>query len=255
LTREKEVIDLRGKASSSQQGWLKERDELIQREAMAREEFETAAQAMKEWEDLANEERLMRKNLDDRVSDLEEELSAQKEAYERTREERDTQGSAVEGLQRALREIQDARKRELRELVESSQAQLDALRKQLDTATDVASSTKTALDQTQAELERLQPLQQEVKEKNLLIGKLRHEAVTLNEHLTKALRFLKKSKAGDTVDRQLVTNHLLQFLAMDRSDPKKFQVLQLIAQLLAWSEGMFGLFLATTWPITMLNVL
>jgi chromosome segregation ATPase len=204
---------------------------------MAREEFETAAQAMKEWEDLANEERILRKNLEDRIGDLEEELSSQQEAYERAAGERDTQNQTVEGLQRALKDIQDARKKELRDLVESSQAQLDALRKQLDIATDDAASAKAALEQTQAELERLQPLQQEVKEKNLLIGKLRHEAVTLNEHLTKALRFLKKTKPGDTVDRQLVTNHLLQFLAMDRSDPKKFQVLQLIDSLLGWTEG------------------
>lgn len=130
------------------------------------------------------------------------------------------------------------RKRELRDLVETSQSQLDTLRKQLETATSTSSSAQAELSTAKAELDRLQPLQQEIKEKNLLIGKLRHEAVTLNEHLTKALRFLKKSKPGDMVDRQLVTNHLLQFLAMERSDPKKFQVLQLIAALLGWSEGM-----------------
>lgn len=37
--------------------------------------------------------------------------------------------------------------------------------------------------------------------------------------------------------RQLVTNHLLHFLALERSDPKKFQVLQVMAGILAWSEG------------------
>jgi hypothetical protein len=43
-----------------------------------------------------------------------------------------------------------------------------------------------------------------VKEKNLLIGKLRHEAVTLNDHLTKALRILKKGKPEDNVDRYVL---------------------------------------------------
>lgn len=47
----------------------------------------------------------------------------------------------------------------------------------------------------------MRPFEKEVKEKNLLIGKLRHEAVTLNDHLTKALRFLKKGKPEDNVDR------------------------------------------------------
>ena len=36
--------------------------------------------------------------------------------------------------------------------------------------------------------------------------------------------------------RQIVTNHFLHFLALDRSDPKKFQVLQLIGALLGWSD-------------------
>jgi hypothetical protein len=36
--------------------------------------------------------------------------------------------------------------------------------------------------------------------------------------------------------RQLVTNHFLHFLALDRSDPKKFQILQIIASLLNWTE-------------------
>ena len=81
------------------------------------------------------------------------------------------------------------------------------------------------------------PFEKEVKEKNLLIGKLRHEAVILNDHLTKALRFLKRGKPEDNVDRQIVTNHFLHFLALDRSDPKKFQILQLIAALLGWTDG------------------
>jgi hypothetical protein len=37
--------------------------------------------------------------------------------------------------------------------------------------------------------------------------------------------------------RHIVTNHLLHFLALDRSDPKKFQILQLIAALLGWTDG------------------
>lgn len=36
--------------------------------------------------------------------------------------------------------------------------------------------------------------------------------------------------------RQIVTNHFLHFLALDRSDPKKFQILQLIAALLGWTD-------------------
>jgi hypothetical protein len=101
------------------------------------------------------------------------------------------------------------------------------------------------LESTQKELERALPFEKEVKEKNLLIGKLRHEAVTLNEHLTKALRILKKGRPEDNVDRQIITNYFLHFLAIDRSDPKKFEALQLISALLGWTDGTFPSFSIT----------
>ena len=41
---------------------------------------------------------------------------------------------------------------------------------------------------------------------------------------------------SSTPSSQLVTNHLLHFLALDRSDAKKFQILQLIAALLGWTD-------------------
>lgn len=129
------------------------------------------------------------------------------------------------------------RKTELRRSVETYESQIDELRKQVQVAQEAATSSKIALETTQKELERALPFEKEVKEKNLLIGKLRHEAVTLNEHLTKALRILKKGRPEDNVDRQIITNYFLHFLAIDRSDPKKFEALQLISALLGWTDG------------------
>ncbi|KAJ9619662.1 hypothetical protein H2203_008444 [Taxawa tesnikishii (nom. ined.)] len=235
-TQADEIASLRNRTNLSQSNWAKERDDLVSQLAYAREEFENAKQAMQDWEVLAMEERSLRENFGDRVGELEEQLSAQREAYEHAASERDSQNSTVDGLQRALQDIQDARKRELREMVENSQAQLDELRKQVEEAKKAAAESAATLETTRKELERALPFEKEVKEKNLLIGKLRHEAVILNDHLTKALRFLKRGKPEDNVDRQIVTNHFLHFLALDRSDPKKFQILQLIAALLGWTD-------------------
>lgn len=232
----KELSSLRNRANLSQQNWIKERNELVEQEAYMREEFENTKQAMHDWEVLAMEERTVRKDLADRASDLEEQLASLKQAYDKADSDRTTQSNAVEGLQKALQEIQTARKIELRELVESSQAESESLKKQLHEAQVTATTATTELEITRKELERASPFEKEVKEKNLLIGKLRHEAVILNDHLTKALRFLKKGKPEDNVDRQIVTSYLIQFLALDRADPKKFQILQLIAALLGWTD-------------------
>ncbi|KAJ5112976.1 hypothetical protein N7456_001510 [Penicillium angulare] len=234
--KSKEISTLRDRTTLSQQNWLKEKDELLDQEAYLQSEFDQTKEAMHNWEVLAMEERSIRENLGEKVGDLEEQLVNLRDAYEKAAEERDTQQSTVDGLQRALQEIQSARKQELRELVESSDTQLEELRRNLREAQQQASDADKNLSTAQEELDRARPFEKEVKEKNLLIGKLRHEAVTLNDHLTKALRFLKKGKPEDNVDRHIVTNHFLHFLALDRSDPKKFQILQLIAALLGWDD-------------------
>ncbi|KAI4261626.1 MAG: hypothetical protein L6R42_003177 [Xanthoria sp. 1 TBL-2021] len=234
--RSKELSSLRNRTTLSQQNWTKEREDLIGREAMAREEFEAAKQAMQDWEIVAIEERSIRESTAERVTDLEEQLSQQRDAYEKAASERDSQSLTVDGLQRALQEIQEARRKELRDLVENSQTQVSALEKELKQVQQQASEAADAVQHMQKELERALPFEKEVKEKNLLIGKLRHEAVILNDHLTKALRYLKKGKPEDNIDKQLVTNHFLHFLGLERSDPKKFQILQIIAALLGWTD-------------------
>ena len=89
----------------------------------------------------------------------------------------------------------------MREVVEDSQTQVEGLQKQLRDIKSRADEASSLLKSKTQELERALPFEKEVKEKNLLIGKLRHEAVILNDHLTKALRYLKKGKPEDTIDK------------------------------------------------------
>ena len=107
--RSKELSSLRNRTTLSQQNWSKERDDLIQREVYAKEEFEAAKQAMQDWEVLAMEERTVRESIAERVADLEEQLSSNREAHERAASERDSQSLTVDGLQRALQEIQNGK--------------------------------------------------------------------------------------------------------------------------------------------------
>lgn len=61
-------------------------------------------------------------------------------------------------------------------------------------------------------------------------------AVILNEHLTKALRLLKRASPSSTVDKQVMTNFLLQFLSLPREDTKRYEILNLISSLLEWND-------------------
>lgn len=74
----------------------------------------------------------------------------------------------------------------------------------------------------QKELERALPFEKEVKEKNLLIGKLRHEAVILNDHLTKALRYIKKGKPEENIDKYVIDfNHTGWYLTAQQTTRNK----------------------------------
>lgn len=104
--RSTELSTLRDRANLSQQNWLKEKEELVEEQEYIRSEFEEAKQAMHNWEVLAMEERSIRESLEERVIDLEEQLSGLKDAYEKVTTERDSQAVTIDGLQRALEEIQ-----------------------------------------------------------------------------------------------------------------------------------------------------
>ncbi|KAF7595733.1 hypothetical protein BBP40_004864 [Aspergillus hancockii] len=190
--KSKELTNLRDRLKLSQQNWLKEKEELLAQESYLQSEFEQAKEAMHNWEVLAMEERSIRENLSGKAVDLEEQLASLKDAYERASAERDSQLTAADGLKRALQEIQTARKKELRELVESSDAQLEELKQAFHGAEKKALDADKAFQDARDELDRVRP--------------------------------------------HIVTNHLLHFLALDRSDPKKFQILQLIAALLGWTD-------------------
>ncbi|MDI1487240.1 MAG: hypothetical protein OHK93_006509 [Ramalina farinacea] len=200
----KELSSLRNRTTLSQQNFSKEREDLVQREAHAKEEFEAAKQAMQDWEILAMEERSIRESIAEKVADLEDQIAVHREAHERAASERDAQSNTVDGLQRALQELQEARRQELREVVENSQAQMERLSKEVGESERKAAEAIAELDVSKRDLERVLPFEKEVKEKNLLIGKLRHEGVILNEHLTKALRYtknLKKGRPEDTIGK------------------------------------------------------
>ncbi|KAI5792945.1 hypothetical protein FPQ18DRAFT_334477 [Pyronema domesticum] len=235
-TNSKETTSLRSRLNIATQNWSKEREDLVSSEKQYRELYEASRQETQDWEVVAIEERAVRESLSDRIVELEEQLAVQKEVYEKVSGDYEKQSSSMEGLQRALQEIQEARKKELREVVENTQSQISQLTAKCEELTTTANNATSQLAAAQADLSRALPFEKEVKEKNLLIGKLRHEAVTLNDHLRKALRMLKRDNADDKIDKQLVTNVFLQFVSLQRGDAKKYEVLQLIASVLDWSD-------------------
>jgi len=124
----REATMLRSRTNLSQQNWSKEKDELARRVAQLTAELESTSNAMGEWEVIAMEERSVKETLADKVSEMEEQLAVLREGYEAAAAERDGQAQAVDRLQTALKDLQETRKRELREMVETAEEQVQALK-------------------------------------------------------------------------------------------------------------------------------
>ncbi|KAK9256895.1 hypothetical protein V1507DRAFT_448443 [Lipomyces tetrasporus] len=232
----KELASLRQSSISSHDSWQKERGELISKQHNLQKQLQEAQRSADDWRVIATEEKTMRIGTSERVAELEEQMRAQKSLYDVVLHENNENAASVQSLRQAINVMQEERKAELHDVVEKMQEQIDVLTDEKTELTDKVRELKSRLDNAETDLEKMRPFEKEVKEKTLLIGKLRHEAVILNEHLTKALRLLKKGTPDENVDRQLITNLLLSFLSLPRSDTKRFEILQLIAACLSWNE-------------------
>ncbi|SCV74010.1 BQ2448_6442 [Microbotryum intermedium] len=253
-----EIESLRARAFDSQKGLS---DEAAEREMAlrdAQEEVERIRIDRDEWEGEAMRERVKREELSTRLGQLEMELGQCKADRDAYREERDREAESASNLHAVLEEFQAAKEKELRSTTGDLQAQLDGAHdsigiwKQRAMAAEVrlhiqysallgtelyfAVLFQANLASAQNDSEKVITLSKELKEKTLLTGKLRHEAVILNEHLTEALRRLKKDSSENSVDRRLVSNVLISFLNTPRGDTKRFEMLQLLSSILSWSD-------------------
>lgn len=102
-----ELSTLRNRTTLSHENWLKERNDISNAEKCARGDYEAARQAMQEWEVIATEERAVRESTGDRVIELEEQLANKQAMYDNVLAERDRESNTVNGLRRALQDIQN----------------------------------------------------------------------------------------------------------------------------------------------------
>ncbi|KAK0192595.1 hypothetical protein F5146DRAFT_1102471 [Armillaria mellea] len=206
------------------------RQDAVQQLTAQNDDLNSTVETLKEELITSHEEAERTSNELDNLQSLlrERELRETQTELERCRIERDEWER-----QSVLQDFQAAKEHELRQAVKDYDSQLIQATQSL---AEYKHRALTAEDETRTNTTRTQELEKEVKEKTLLIGKLRHEAVIINEHLMEALRRLRRSSSDNNVDRRLVTNVLLSFLTTPRADPKRFEILSLMATVLSWTD-------------------
>ncbi|CCK68004.1 Rud3p KNAG_0A03170 [Huiozyma naganishii CBS 8797] len=157
-----------------------------------------------------------------------------------------TSESTLSNLKQTIADLEatlNTKEESLREDCKDRDLQIKAIRAQLDTALEEKtaqgeqiSSLKSQISAMEEEVFLKEKFEKEVKDKTLQIGKLRHEAIILNDHLRKAMGMLKQSSESEMVDKELISNLLISFVSIPRADPKKFEVLQLLSNFLNWDD-------------------
>ncbi|KAI8375637.1 hypothetical protein EDC96DRAFT_562204 [Choanephora cucurbitarum] len=209
--------------------------------------LETVQQEREEYEQMAMQ-------LDAQCSQLQRELDVKVTEMEQWKAQMDTdralfesERSSLSNLQTVLEEFQAncglAKDAEMQAAVEHIERQLDVAKKswaeyeeRAHVAEVISKLDLAELERLQRDIQKTQQYEKEVKEKNLLIGKLRHEAIILNEHLVEAMRKLKEETSESNVDRQLITNLFIGFLMAPRGDRKRYDILTIISNVLQLSE-------------------
>ncbi|GLB42378.1 putative GRIP-related Arf-binding domain containing protein [Lyophyllum shimeji] len=230
----KELDAMRSRAleENAQETLLRERE---LRETQT--ELERCRMEREEWKRTAMQERALAEDLKSSLETYKRELDLEREAREAELQDLEAEREQSNNLQSVLQDFQAARDHELKQAIKDYETQLTQVTQSLAEFKSRALTAELKLEESRTNLSRTQELEKEVKEKNLLIGKLRHEAVIINEHLMEALRRLRRNSADTNVDRRLVTNVLLSFLTTPRADAKRFEMLSLLATILSWSDA------------------
>ncbi|OAX42309.1 hypothetical protein K503DRAFT_766865 [Rhizopogon vinicolor AM-OR11-026] len=231
-SKELDTIRSRVLDENAQESDLRERE---LRETLS--ELERCRLERGEWERTSMQEKMLGDEARLNLETLKRDLEMERESRDRESVELAAARETATNLQSVLEDFQASKDHELSQAVKDYRSQLDDVTTSLAEFKRRALDAEAQLDELKINASRTQVLEQDVKEKNLLIGKLRHEAVILNEHLMEALRRLRRNSSDTSVDRRLVNNVLLSFFSTPRADPKRFEMLTLLASILSWTDA------------------
>ncbi|KAF9209595.1 hypothetical protein BGZ49_003082 [Haplosporangium sp. Z 27] len=210
-----------------------EKENLIQelQSRLQREERER-----EDWETMASEQRASKDQAVMNMRAIERERDAARAEKEALRQELNREIESLNNLQTVLEEFQSTKESEILFALEGLQRDLKATSSSLEEYQNRALTAEEQLRHLTLDVEKARQLEKEVKEKNQLIGKLRHDAVIQQGHLTEAMRRLKEENNQNTVDIPLISNLFISFLNIPRGDQKRFEILQLISGVLKFTD-------------------
>ncbi|KTW30814.1 hypothetical protein T552_00526 [Pneumocystis carinii B80] len=241
--KSKEIVELHDKIDRSEKNWINEKDILYKQQSNYIENLEKYKKISKDWKEIALEERSHKDDFKKKVDDFEERIKEYENSLKQSqslnnnlKKENEKNNQVIDEYKMKIDKISEDYKSDLNEATNELQAKIDTLNDKNSQLEAQINSLVLEDEKDKKEIERLKVFEKEIKEKNLLIGKLRHEAVILNEHLVKTLNLLRRNNSEDNIDKKLVTNLILSFITLPRDDAKRYEILQLMSAFLQWTD-------------------
>ncbi|KAJ1953592.1 hypothetical protein GGI12_005981, partial [Dipsacomyces acuminosporus] len=170
-----------------------------------------------------------RNQLEDRVEQLQNELNQALNSESQWVDEREMHLVTIQNLQGALESLQEAKDSEV-------DIALRASAKSQRAAVARAEQAETKLRKIELSGATAEQCQQKITDQAAEIEKLHHEVSVLKDHLNESMRRLREEGNDFNLDKRVLTNLIVGFLALPYGDSKRFEILQLMSSILQFSE-------------------
>ncbi|KAJ1909910.1 hypothetical protein IWQ60_010926 [Tieghemiomyces parasiticus] len=142
----------------------------------------------------------------------------------------------VRNLQSALQDLQSEKDDEAEAVLERVRSDLDRAHRELGVYKERVSILEHQQHEAQNDLKALPSVRREAEQQGQLIGKLKHEASVLKANLAESMKKLREFNNYDNVDRRIITNLIVTFLELPYGDAKRFEILQLMSNILKFTS-------------------
>ncbi|KAJ2721966.1 hypothetical protein GGI07_003616 [Coemansia sp. Benny D115] len=174
--------------------------------------------------------------LEGRVEQLQRDLDEALNAESQWVSEKEVHLVTIQNLQSALENLQESKDSEIDMAIERLREDLRARTKETQAAVARAEAAEARL--RKIELSGTSPEQSQQRINSLAVENegLRHEVAVLKDHLNESMRRLREESSEFNLDKRVITNLIVGFLALPYGDSKRFEILQLMSSILQFSE-------------------
>nr|KAJ3419049.1 hypothetical protein HK105_007467 [Polyrhizophydium stewartii] len=201
-----------------------------------RRQVEALERERGEWEAAAAQARDARTEAERAAAEAVEEAGLMTQQVETLKAKVEQDQNSLVNLQRVLEQFEASKESEIASAIELIERKLATANKELDRYRDRAEKAEGELANLSDRARTSSSLESELQEKNVLIGKLRHDLVQVQTHLAEAMRRMRSGGADENVDRKLIANLIIGFLSANRGDSKRFEILSLISNVLRFTD-------------------